>query len=82
MAAVVIRLKRLGAKKDPHSRIIVIPKHKARGGRAIEELGFYNPAVNPPKVKINMERAKFWMERGAVPSPTVKRLIQKSSKVS
>ena len=79
MAEVVIRLKRLGTKKKPHSRIIVIPKSRARGAAAIEELGYYNPSVKPPLVKIKTDRAKFWIDRGAVPSPTVKQLLKKSA---
>ena len=58
MAEVVIRLKRLGGKKKPHNRIIVISKTKARDGRAIEELGYYDPSGQPPKLKLNVERAR------------------------
>ena len=80
MAEVVIRLKRLGRKKHPHNRIVVIPKTRARNGRAIEELGFYDPTTNPVALKLNVERAKFWMQRGAIPSPTVKQLLKKASR--
>ena len=78
MAEVVIRLKRLGTKKKPHNRIVVITKYKARDGKALEELGFYDPSKNPPFLKINVERAKFWIGRGAVASPTVKQLLKKA----
>lgn len=77
MSEVVIRLKRLGGKKRPHNRIVVMVKGKARDGRAIEELGYYDPSKNPPMVKVNVERAKFWMGRGAKPSPTVKQFLKR-----
>ena len=80
MAEVMIRLKRFGTKKRPHSRIIVIEKTKARDGKAIEELGFYDPSKQPPMLKINIERAKFWISKGATPSPTIKRLIKTGGK--
>ena len=82
MAEVMIRLKRLGGKKKPHNRIVVITKTKARDGRAIEELGFYDASKTPPMLKLNVERAKFWIGRGAIPSPTVKQLIKKASKAA
>ena len=77
MAEVVIRLKRLGGKKKPHSRIVVVAKARARDGRALEELGYYDPSRNPPALKLNVDRAKFWMSRGAKPSPTVRQLIKR-----
>ena len=76
MAEVMIRLKRLGTKKKPHQRIVVIDKRRARNGKAIEELGYYDPSKQPPLVKIDVERAKFWMSKGAIPSPTVKQLLK------
>lgn len=79
MAEVMIRLKRLGGKKQPHNRIIVISKTRARDGRAIEELGYYDASKNPPLLKINVERAKFWIGRGAIPTPTIKQLIKKAT---
>jgi len=79
MSEVVIRLKRLGGKKRPHNRIVVIPKVRARDGRAIEELGFYDASKSPPLLKVNVERARFWMERGALPTPTVKQLLKRVS---
>ena len=80
MAEVVIRLKRLGGKKKPHNRIVVVAKTKARDSRAIEELGYYDPSTEPPKLKLNVERARFWMGRGANPSPTVLQLIKRTEK--
>lgn len=79
MAEVMIRLKRLGGKKHPHNRIVVITKTRARNGRAIEELGYYDATKNPPLLKLDTARAKFWVERGAIPTPTVKQLIKKAA---
>ncbi len=78
MSEVMIRLKRLGTKKRPHNRIVVIEKRKARDGKAIEELGFYDPSQEPPLLKLNVERAQYWISKGATPSPTVKQLIKKT----
>jgi len=80
MAEVVIRLKRLGTKSKPHHRIVVIPKTRARGGRALEELGYYDPSKNPPFIQLNMERTSFWLGKGARPTATVDRLIKKLSR--
>lgn len=82
MAEVMIRLKRLGGKKKPHNRIIVISKTKARDSRAIEELGYYDASTNPPKLKLDAVRARFWMGRGAKPSPTVLQLIKRTEKAA
>ena len=79
MAEVMIRLKRLGGKKHPHNRIVVITKTRSRDGRAIEELGYCDSTKNPPLVKLDVTRAKFWIERGAIPTPTVRSLIKKAS---
>ena len=79
MSEVMIRLKRLGIKKRPHQRIVVIDKQRARNGKAIEELGYYDPSKQPPLLKMDVERAKFWIAQGATPTPTVKQLIKKAS---
>lgn len=78
MAEVMIRLKRLGGKKKPHNRIVVITKTKARDSRAIEELGYYDASKKPLVLKLNVERANYWISKGATPSPTVKQLIKKA----
>ena len=78
MAEVVIRLKRLGGKKKPDNRIIVISKTKARDSRAIEELGYYDASFQPPKVRLNVGRARYWMGKGANPSPTVLQILKKA----
>ncbi len=81
MGEVMIRLKRLGTKKRPHNRIVVIDKRKSRNGKAIEELGYYDPSKEPPYLKLDAQRAKFWISKGATPSPTVKQLLKKIQEV-
>ncbi|MDR7074540.1 30S ribosomal protein S16 [Fictibacillus barbaricus] len=73
--AVKIRLKRMGAKKAPFYRVVVADSRSPRDGRFIEEIGTYNPVVNPAEVKINEEKALEWMQNGAKPSDTVRNLF-------
>jgi small subunit ribosomal protein S16 len=68
-----IRLKRLGAKKAPTYRVIVINSTTKREGRPIEELGYYNPKTKD--MKLNKESAEAWIKKGAQPTDTVKYLI-------
>ena len=75
--AVVIRLKRLGTNKKPHSRIVVCESTTARDARAIARIGFYNPAKNPPFVKVDREKAEKWLKAGARPSETVRSIFKK-----
>ena len=75
---VKIRMKRMGMKKEPFYRIIVTDSRNARDGRAIEELGYYNPITDPSELKVNAERAKYWLGVGAQPSDTVRGLLKKS----
>ena len=75
---VKIRMKRMGMKKEPFYRIVVIDSCNARDGRAIEELGYYNPVSDPVELKINDERAKYWLGVGAQPSDTVRGLLKKT----
>ncbi|MBI4227089.1 MAG: 30S ribosomal protein S16 [Candidatus Omnitrophica bacterium] len=77
MATVAIRLKRMGTKKKPHSRIVVMDRQRARDGRAIEEVGYYDPSKHPPLVKMEVERIRYWISQGAAPSPTVKTLFKR-----
>lgn len=74
---VKIRLKRMGMKKEPFYRIVVIDSRSARDGRAIEELGYYNPVSDPVQLKINEERAKYWLSVGAQPTDTTRGLLKK-----
>jgi len=75
--AVRIRLKRLGTKKKPHRRIIVCDKKRARDGKAIEEIGYYDPSKTPPVIVVNKDRAKYWISNGATPSEIVRSLLKK-----
>lgn len=70
-----IRLKRFGAKHNPHYRIAVMDQRKPRDGRAIEEIGHYDPNTDPSTVQVNADRAQYWLSVGAQPSETVKRLF-------
>ena len=76
--AVKIRLKRVGAKKNPHYRVIVADSRSPRDGRFIEEIGYYHPLSNPSVVKIDMEKAKKWLQNGAQPTDTVRALLKKN----
>ena len=76
--AVKIRLKRVGAKKNPSYRIVVADSRTQRDGRAIEELGYYDPTVDPAAFKVQEERAILWLERGAVPTPTAKTILNRA----
>ena len=77
-----IRLKRFGGKNDPHYRIVVADARKQRDGRAIEELGYYSPAGNPPALEVNAERALHWLEIGAQPSDTVRSLFRQAGVIT
>ena len=70
-----IRLSRAGAKKRPFYRIVIADSRRARNGKFIENIGTYNPMLtksNPERVKINAERAKHWLSKGAQPSDRLK----------
>ena len=74
--AVKIRLRRMGAKKSPFYRIVVADSRYPRDGRFIEEIGYYNPMVEPKVVKVDPEKAKKWIANGAQPTDTVKVLFK------
>jgi small subunit ribosomal protein S16 len=73
--AVKIRLARHGAKKAPYYRIIVADSRARRDGRFIDDVGRYNPCVEPAMVKLDMEKVDKWIKQGAQPTETVARLI-------
>jgi len=75
---VVIRLSRAGAKKRPFYHVVVADKRRSRDGRFIEHIGYFNPiaAGKDVKLKLNIERAEYWMSKGAQPSDRVKNLIK------
>ena len=75
---VKIRLRRVGAKKAPFYRVVVADSHFARDGRFIEEIGTYDPLTEPATIKIDMERAKYWISNGAPPTDTVRGLLKKA----
>jgi len=75
---VKIRLRRMGAKKSPYYRIIVADSKAPRDGRFIEEIGVYNPLTSPSEIKIDLERANYWIKNGAQPTDTVRALLKKS----
>lgn len=71
-----IRLRRVGAKKQPSYRVVVADSESPRDGRFIETIGFYNPRTDPPTVEIQAERALYWLQHGAQPSDPVARMLQ------
>ncbi|MFQ6037660.1 MAG: 30S ribosomal protein S16 [Candidatus Aminicenantales bacterium] len=77
---VSIRLMRLGAKKRPFYRVVVMDSRRPRQSRAREIIGIYDPLKEPPEIRIDLERAHYWLERGAQASNTVQSLIHKVSK--
>ena len=74
---VKIRLRRMGAKKNPYYRIVVADSRSPRDGRFIEELGTYDPMAEGEKLKVDVERAKYWIANGAQPTDTVRGLLKK-----
>ena len=77
---VAIRLMRLGAKKKPFYRIVVTDSRMPRESKAKEILGYYDPMKEPPDIKLDLQRAKYWLEKGAQASNTVQSLLHKVSK--
>ncbi len=75
--SVKIRLRRMGAKKRPFYRMVVADSRRARDARFIETLGYYNPCVEPVELKINDDRAAYWLGCGAQPSDTAQALLKK-----
>jgi small subunit ribosomal protein S16 len=75
-----IRLKRFGTKKRPYYRIVVMDSRNARDGRSIEEVGFYHPIeIEEKQLNLKEDRIKDWLEKGARPTETVKKLLNKSN---
>lgn len=75
---VKIRLRRMGAKKNPFYRIVVADSRFPRDGRFIEELGTYDPQADSDKLKVDTERAAYWVKNGAQPTETVRALLKKA----
>lgn len=76
--AVKMRLKRMGAKKAPFYRVVVADSRSPRDGKFIELIGTYNPLANPTEIKINEELALEWLNKGAIPTDTVKNILSKA----
>jgi small subunit ribosomal protein S16 len=75
--AVTIRLRRMGAKSQPSYRLVVTDSRRARDGRFIETVGFYNPRREPAEMRFNEAKVMAWLERGARPSDTARSLLKK-----
>lgn len=77
--SVKIRLKRFGTKKRPYYRIVIMDSRSARDSRTLEEVGYYHPIEKEDnQVKLDVERIKDWIRKGAQPTPTVKKLLNKN----
>ncbi len=74
--AVKIRLRRMGAKKAPFYRIVVADARFPRDGRCIDEIGYYDPTKEPSTVKVDSDKAKDWIRKGAQPTDTVKKILK------
>jgi small subunit ribosomal protein S16 len=75
----MIRLARVGARKQPYYRVVVIEKARARNGRALEVVGTYNPRTTPTSIDLKRERIEYWRSKGAQLSERVSKLLSKSS---
>lgn len=80
--AVKIRMKRVGAKNTPVFRIVVADSRSPRDGKFIEELGTYHPLKKDDNYTLNLERAQYWLSKGAQPSDTVASFIKKANKTA
>jgi small subunit ribosomal protein S16 len=75
--ATKIRLTRMGRKKRPFYRIVVMDSKSRRDGAPIENIGYYNPIVEPADIRIDEEKALDWLQKGAIPTDTVKSILKK-----
>ena len=73
----MIRLARTGARKQPHYRVVVIEKERARNGRSVEVVGTYNPRTNPASIELKRDRIDYWVSKGAKMSDRVSKLMAK-----
>jgi small subunit ribosomal protein S16 len=73
----MIRLARTGARKQPHYRVVVIEKDRARNGRSVEVVGTYNPRTTPASIDLKRERIQYWVSKGAQLSERVSKLMAK-----
>ncbi len=77
---IALRLMRMGAKKRPFYRIVAIDSRKPRESKTKDIIGYYDPLKEPPDIKVDLEKAKYWIDRGAQASKTVQSLLNKASK--
>ena len=75
---VKIRLRRMGAKKNPYYRIVVADSRSPRDGRCIEEIGIYDPLTEPATISVDADKAREWIKNGAQPTDTVRGLLKKA----
>ncbi|MDD3165551.1 MAG: 30S ribosomal protein S16 [Oscillospiraceae bacterium] len=75
---VKIRLRRMGAKKEPFYRVVVADSRSPRDGRCIEEIGTYNPLTDPATLSVDAEKVNSWIKSGAQPTETVRGLLKKA----
>jgi small subunit ribosomal protein S16 len=75
-------MKRVGAKNAPYFRIVVADSRSPRDGKFIEEIGTYKPRKNGDNVQVDLERAKYWISKGAQPSETVSSFLKKLTKAA
>jgi small subunit ribosomal protein S16 len=73
----MIRLSRMGARKQPHYRVVVIEKERARNGRPVEVVGTYNPRTTPASIELKRERIDYWVSKGAKMSDRVKKIVSR-----
>ena len=73
----MIRLARMGARKQPHYRVVVIEKARARNGRSVEVVGTYNPRTNPASIELKRDRIEYWVSKGAKMSDRVSKIVSK-----
>lgn len=74
--AVAMRLTRIGGRKDPVWRVVVADSRAPRDGRNIETVGRYNAQTDPSTISLDEDRVRYWLERGARPSDSVKKLLR------
>jgi small subunit ribosomal protein S16 len=73
----MIRLSRTGARKQPHYRVVVMEKERARNGRPVEVVGTYNPRTDPASIELKRERIDYWVSKGAKMSDRVGKIVAK-----
>jgi small subunit ribosomal protein S16 len=80
--SVRVRLTRVGGKKNPIWRVVVADQRSPRDGRVIETIGRYNAQTEPSQIVLDRERLQYWLDRGAQPSHTVKKLMRSGTEAS